>query len=109
MTRDALGEFEHQVLLVVLRLGGKSYSAPIVMELEARTGRSVSPAAVFVALRRLEQRGYVRSTKREAKAGEGGRGRRLFEVTPAALNKLKESRRTFEKLWRGTDLLGDRT
>jgi len=108
MTREALGEFEHQVLLGVLRQGGRSYSAPIVMELEAATGRSVSPAAVFVALRRLEQRGYVRSTKREARVGEGGRGRRTFELTPSGRSKLKESRRTFEKLWSGTDLLGDR-
>jgi DNA-binding PadR family transcriptional regulator len=109
MAREALGEFEHQVLLLVLRLGGRSYSAEVVLELEAITGRAVSPAAVFVALRRLEQRGYVRSTKREAKAGEGGRGRRVFEITPAAMSKLKESRRTFEKLWRGVDPLTERS
>ena len=100
-TRTALGEFEHQVLIAVLRLGGKGYSAPIVIELEARTGRSVSPAAVFIALRRLEERGYLRSFKREARAGEGGRGRRTFEVTRSGLAKVQESRRIFERLWRG--------
>ena len=30
MGRIALGEFEHQVLLTILRLGGESYSVPIV-------------------------------------------------------------------------------
>jgi DNA-binding PadR family transcriptional regulator len=103
MTRDALGEFEHQVLLAVLLLGGRSYSAPVVMELESRTGRAVSPAAVFIALRRLEQRGYLRSTKRDPDPGEGGRGRREFEITPAAVAKLRESRRAFESLWRALD------
>jgi PadR family transcriptional regulator, regulatory protein PadR len=109
MARDALGEFEHHVLLALLRLGGKGYSAPIVMELEAKTERSVSPAAVFVALRRLEQRGYLRSAKREAKPGEGGRGRRVFEVTPLAVSKLRESRRAFERLWRGVEPLSERS
>lgn len=109
MTREALGEFEHHVLLALLHLGGKGYSAPVVMELESRTGRSVSPAAVFVALRRLEQRGYVRSSKREPEPGEGGRGRRTFEVTAAGLDRLRESRSTFERLWRGLEPLGKRS
>jgi len=99
MSRNALGEFEHHVLLAVVRLGGRSRGAPVVLELEAATGRPISAAAVFVALRRLEQRGYARSRKREARPGEGGRGRREFEVTPAGLAKLRESRRTFERLW----------
>jgi DNA-binding PadR family transcriptional regulator len=105
MTREALGEFEHHVLLALLRLGGKAYSAPIVLELEARTGRAVSAAAVFVALRRLEQRGFLRSAKRDAKPGEGGRGRRTFQVTQSGIAKLRESRRTFEQLWHALDPL----
>jgi DNA-binding PadR family transcriptional regulator len=109
LTRDALGEFEHHVLLVLLRLGGRGYSAPIVLEIEERTGKAVSPAAVFVALRRLEQRGYLKSSKREAKPGEGGRGRRVFELTPSAVEKLRESRRTFERLWGGLDPLAGRS
>jgi hypothetical protein len=35
MTRDSLGEFEHQILLAILRHGGDSYSVPIVTELLA--------------------------------------------------------------------------
>lgn len=99
MSRSALGEFEHLVLLALVRLGRRGYAAPIVVELEAATGRSISAAAVFIALRRLEQRGYARSTKREAKPGEGGRGRRVFQLTAAGSARLAESRRTFEQLW----------
>jgi PadR family transcriptional regulator, regulatory protein PadR len=101
MSRNALGEFEHHVLLALVRLGGRSRGAAIGIELEAATGRTISPAAVFVALRRLEQRGYARSTKREARPGEGGRGSREFQITAAGTAKLAESRRTFERLWRG--------
>lgn len=109
MTRDALGEFEHHVLLALMRLGGRRHSAPVVVELEARTGKAVSPAAVFVALRRLEKRGYLKSVKQAAKPGEGGRGRRMFELTPTAVEKLRESRRTFARLWRGVDALAGRS
>ena len=103
MPREALGEFEHQVLLTILQIGGRAHSAPIVTELEARAGREVSPAAVYIALRRLEQCGLVRSIKAEPSQGEGGRGRRTFIVTTAAVDKLRESRRAFEALWRGLD------
>jgi hypothetical protein len=48
-----LGEFEQMVLLAALRVRGPVYGVPIVEEIEQRTGRSVSPAAVYVTLRRL--------------------------------------------------------
>ena len=101
MSRSALGEFEHHVLLALVRHGGRSRGAPIVLELEAATGRPVSPAAVFIALRRLEQRGFAKSSKREAKPGEGGRGSREFQITATGKAKLAESKRTFERLWGG--------
>ena len=88
MTGRSLGEFEHQVLLAMLHLGGKAYSAPIVMELEKRVSKNVSPAAVYIALRRLEDRGLLQSRKQEAAPREGGRGKRTFEVTPAALDNV---------------------
>lgn len=105
MTRTALGEFEHQVLLAMLQLGGKAYSAPIVIQIEERVGKSVAPAAVYIALRRLEERGLLLSTKEAPARNEGGRGKRVFEITPAAMEKLKESRRSLESLWEGLDPL----
>ena len=50
MSRTALGEFEHHVMLALVRLGGRSRGAPIVLELESATRRAVSPDAVFVLL-----------------------------------------------------------
>ncbi len=105
MPRVSLGEFEHQVLLAILHLGGRAHSAPIVTEMESRAGRAVAPAAVYIALRRLEARGLVRSAKTEPGRKEGGRGRRTFIVTPAALDKLRESRRAFEAFWAGLEPL----
>ncbi len=99
MPQHALGEFEHLVLLTLVCLGGRGHAAPVVAELEKATGRAASPAAVFIALRRLEQRGLTRSSKRDPRPGEGGRGRRVFRLTPAGETRLREARRTLERLW----------
>jgi hypothetical protein len=45
MGRNTLGELEHQTLLSVLRLGDAAYTAPIVIELEERTGRGATLSA----------------------------------------------------------------
>jgi DNA-binding PadR family transcriptional regulator len=99
MSRVALGEFEHHVMLALQRLGGRAHGAPVVSELEEATGKPVSPASVFIALRRLEQRGLTRSIKQEPRRGEGGRGRRTFELTASGHTRLRDARRTLEKLW----------
>jgi len=105
MARDGLGEFEQRVLLAILRLGTESYSVPIVLELEERMEKSVAPAAVYIALRRLEDRGLVSS--RMAPGDEGGRERRYFKVEEAGVERLQESRRELEALWEGLDPLLD--
>jgi len=105
VSKDVLGELEHQVLLAVLRCGGDAYSVPIVLELEERTGREVAPAAVYIALRRLEEKGFTRSDLRSPE--DGGRSRRYFRVTEAGLAQLRESKRRFDNLWDGLDLAAE--
>ncbi len=110
MSKELLGEFEHQVLLAVLRLDGETYSVPIVLELGARIGREPAPAAVYIALRRLEEKGFVESEMRPAPDDSGGRSRRYFAVTEAGVTLLRESRKRFARLWEGLDpVLGDGT
>lgn len=101
--RDTLGDFEHQVLLTLCRLGGESYSVPVVEELEERTGREVAQAAVFITLRRLERKGLLESRLDHRAVPETGRVRRYFELTPLALRRLQETRRTLARLWEGID------
>ncbi|MEK9499852.1 PadR family transcriptional regulator [Gaopeijia maritima] len=105
--RTALGEFEHHVLLAVLRLGNEAFTAPIVEELESRTGRSVAPAAVYIALRRLEKRGLVASDLRTDDSAGSKRERRFVQVTEAAIRQLREARTDFHSLWDGLDALGE--
>ena len=101
MQKDLLGEFEHQVLLALLRLGADGYSVPIVLELEERTGREISAAAVHIALRRLEEKGLARSAFRRAPSDEGGRERRYYKLTAEGRQRLREARRIYLRLWEG--------
>ena len=98
-----LGEFEQMVLLAALRVEGEVYGVPIVEEIERRTGRSVSPAAVYVTLRRLEEKGLVTSWLSQPVAERGGKPRRCVRVKPAGMKLLRESRRMMDSLWSGLD------
>ena len=57
MPTPTLQHFELHVLLAMLHEQGETYSVPLVLALERRTGRSVAQAAVFIALKRLETQG----------------------------------------------------
>ncbi|HXV60000.1 MAG TPA: PadR family transcriptional regulator [Vicinamibacteria bacterium] len=103
MPRDTLGEFEQVVLLACLQLGDGAYTVPVIDEIEARTGRSVSHAAVYVALQRLESKGLVRSRLAESTAERGGRAKRYFRVTPRAIERLRQSREILLNMWRGLE------
>ena len=101
--RDTLGEFEQMVLLAILHLGEDVYGVPIVDEIERRTGRPASRVAVYVALRRLEDKGLVRSRMGDPIAERGGKSRRLVEVTRAGNQALRDARHVLDQMWRGLD------
>lgn len=99
----SLGEFEQLVLLACLRLGPTAYTVSVVDELARRAGRKVTHATVYVALRRLEEKGLVESTLGRATPERGGRPKRLFRVRPEALPALEEARDALLAMWNGLD------
>lgn len=99
MTRASLGDLEHLVLLAVVRLGDESYGVPILEEIGRRTGREPARAAVYIALRRLQAKGLLRSRMGDATAERGGRAKRYFRITPAGLTQLRTSREAFLSMW----------
>lgn len=108
MAGDQLGELEHQILLALMRRGDEGYSLSIVTELEESAGREVAAAAVYIVLRRLEEKALVRSELRHADPEEGGRERRYFTLTDDGLRRLRESRETYLRLWDGLEAALDR-
>jgi len=99
MPREGLGDIEHFVLVALLRLGGEAYGVPIMEEIAVRTGRTVSRPAVYIALRRLESKGFLRSRLGEATAERGGRARRYFRITRAGARHLEDARVAFTRMW----------
>lgn len=97
----ALGEFEHVVLLAVLRLGADAYGMEVRREIEKCTGRDVSTGAVYSTLDRLEEKGFVASALGDPTPERGGRARRIFEVTAAGSYALREARRILARLSNG--------
>lgn len=104
MAKQLLGEFEHHVLLALLRQGDEGYSVPIIQVLQKRTGRDVAPAAVYIALRRLEDRGLLNSVLRAAPPEDGGRERRYYRITPEGMARMVEARQSLMNLWDGLEL-----
>lgn len=103
--KSALGEFEHHVLLAALRLGDDAYTTSLLTELEACTGREVSAAAIYIAIRRLERAGLVRTRLRHSTELNERRERRYVRVTPAGIGTVREARRRLVRLWDGLDVL----
>jgi PadR family transcriptional regulator, regulatory protein PadR len=101
MSHQGLGEFEQMVLLAVAHLAGEAYAIPIVDEIERRTGRQVARAAVYVTLRRLEEKGYVSSWMSDPLPERGGKGRRCVTIEPAGARALREAHDTAARMWRG--------
>jgi DNA-binding PadR family transcriptional regulator len=97
---DRLGEFEEFTLLAVRALGDRTYAVPVQQYVEESTGRNVSLGAVYAALARLEDKGFVRSVIGEATARRGGKAKRLFVVTALGLRTAHDLHSARERIWR---------
>lgn len=102
MPTPSLQHFELHVLLAMLREQDETYSVPLVLALEKRLARSVSQAAVFITLRRLERKRLVVSRFVEP---EVGRPRRYFKLTKRGLAAVKAHRVEHQRLWQGLSRL----
>jgi DNA-binding PadR family transcriptional regulator len=88
---DYLGEFEQLILLALARLGDDAYGVTIRKTLEERTGRQPSFGAIYSTLRRLEQKGLVRSFTGEPEPVRGGRAKKHVVLTPRGRAAMREA------------------
>ena len=99
-----LGDIEQRVLLAIVRLEHEASGVPIVRELQRHTRRPVLLPSVYLALRRLEAKGLIRSRLGEPAARRGGRARRYFTLEAAGKAALREARQALLSMWRGVSL-----
>src|SRR5215475_9633744 len=96
-----LGEFEQQLLLVIIRLADEAYGPDIGRELERRAGRRVSRGALYTTLDRLEDKGLVRWRTVPGTAARDGLPRRLYSATGPGIAAVKAAREIVRRLWDG--------
>lgn len=99
MSRYRLGEFEEIVLLTVAILNGEAYGIAISDEIEVRLKRKVSLGAMQTSLRRLEEKGFLKSKFGEATKIRGGKRKRYFVLTNFGKRALREAKEERLGLW----------
>ena len=100
MSRDAIGTFEEVVMLTVAILYSEAYGISIKQEMEKRLGRSISVGALRISLKRLEQKGYLKSHMGEVTSVRGGKRKRYYHVTPFGKKVLENVMETRKQLWK---------
>jgi PadR family transcriptional regulator, regulatory protein PadR len=96
-----LGDFEQRILFALIRLGEDAYGVTIREAIEDRTGRPVSPGALYTALDRLEKRGLVASRLGEPTPQRGGKRKRLYTLQPAGQRALAQAYETLRQMASG--------
>ena len=99
----ALGEFEQLILLAVMRLGDDAYGVTIKREIERLTGREIFIGAVYTALGRLQDNGYLCSRVSEPTAKRGGRRRKHYRLEPDGEAALARSHEAYTSMIEGIE------
>ena len=98
---DHLGEFEHLVMLALLRLKDAAYGMRVRREIQGRTERSVAIGSVYATLDRLEDKGYVMAW---AGSEGGGRARKYFRLTPDGAQALLRKQDAIQRMTEGVSV-----
>ncbi|MCH7711218.1 MAG: helix-turn-helix transcriptional regulator [Proteobacteria bacterium] len=99
--RDHLGEFEHIVLLALVRLGDTAYGMTIRQEIAERIARNVAIGAVYTTLDRLEAKGLISSRVGPSTPERGGRAKRYFRIEAPGVKAIDNSWANLSKMRRG--------
>jgi len=81
MKNYSLGEFEELVLLVVAGSDGEAYGVTIQENLIEHVKKNVNISAVHVSLKRLEDKGFVKSRFGGITEERGGRRKKYYSIT----------------------------
>jgi PadR family transcriptional regulator, regulatory protein PadR len=81
MKPQSLGEFEELVLLMVAALHNEAYGVSILENLEEKQGKKLNISAVHVALKRLEDKSFVKSRFGGITEDRGGRRKKFYVIT----------------------------
>jgi DNA-binding PadR family transcriptional regulator len=101
MAGRSLREFEQVLLIALAHLGEDAHGGSIRRLIESRTGRLVSPGAIYTACDRLERRGLLGSALGEPTPERGGKRKRYYRLRPAGIAALRAQQAAQAGLLRG--------
>src|SRR5215510_12011291 len=99
-----LGEFEQLVLLALARLGEDAYGVSIRATLIERTKRKPLFGAIYSTLRRMEEKGLVRSFAGDPEPVRGGRAKKHVILTARGRAALREAHAGIVRMAEGVSL-----
>lgn len=85
-----LGELEELVLLTVGVLYPEAYGVGVMDEIDKQANRKLNISAVHAVLKRLEDKGFVKSKMGNPTNERGGRRKRIFLLTAAGKRALED-------------------
>lgn len=92
MKKVTLGAFEELVLLTTGVLLDNAYGVTIKLELEQQLNKKISLGALYAALQRLEEKGWVSSRVGGITEKQGGRRKQYYDITKEGIMTLNEVR-----------------
>jgi PadR family transcriptional regulator, regulatory protein PadR len=90
MKQHSLGEFEELVLLMVAALHDEAYGVSILEHLETELEKALNISAIHVALKRMEEKGFVKSRFGGITEDRGGRRKKYYVITALGKRMLDE-------------------
>ncbi len=90
MAQHSMGEFEELVLLTVAAQHDEAYGVSILESLENELEKELNISAIHVALKRMENKGFIKSRFGGITEDRGGRRKRFYVVTALGKRMLDE-------------------
>jgi DNA-binding PadR family transcriptional regulator len=97
-----VGSLEQLLMFATFRLEDGAHGLALRRELEAATGRVISPGAIYTTMDRLERQGLVSSWIGDDRPVGGGRRRKFYRLEPIGARALADSYQSIEALAEGT-------
>jgi PadR family transcriptional regulator PadR len=98
MAKQQLSSLEQQMMIAITKLMPNAYGVAIGDYIQSVTGHSYSVGAIYAALERLEEQGFLKARDGEPTAARGGRRKLYFDLTARGQHALKQSLASLDKL-----------
>lgn len=86
----AVGHFELKLLAAIRSLSQQAWGSKLQNMLSEILGRDVAIGQLYLALSRLEQKGFISASKTVPEPRQGGRSKKVFRLEAPGVKVLEE-------------------